>query len=180
MIITNNEEALRVVCAPALPEEIGALVDVLETELDRSNRLGSHGIGLAAPQIGIAKDIAIIRLGKEISINLVNSRIESAYDPKMFTNEGCLSFPGRSENTTRYQEVCISNSVYPNKFVAVGLLAVVCQHEIDHLNQSLFFDHSIKQIKNNKIRPNDPCVCGKIDINTKKIKKYKKCCGAGK
>lgn len=180
MIITNNEEALRVKCEPVLPEEVGQLVERLELELDNSNRLGSYGIGLAAPQIGIAKDIAIVRLGNNLNINLVNCKIDKGYDPKMFTNEGCLSFPGRSEDTMRYQEICISNNlVYPHKFVAVGLFAVVCQHEIDHLNQSLFFDHKMK-IRTGKVGPNDPCICGKPDSLTGKIKKFKKCCGIRK
>jgi peptide deformylase len=181
MIITNNEEALRVKCEPVSLEEVGQLVEALESELNNSNRLGNYGIGLAAPQIGIAKDIAIVRLGNNLNINLVNCKIEKGYDPKIFTSEGCLSFPGRSEDTTRYQEIVISNNLtYPHKFIAVGLFAVVCQHEIDHLNESLFFDRKIKNIKNGKVGPNDPCICGKVDILLGKVKKFKKCCGARK
>ncbi len=178
MIITNNEEALRVYCHPVLPEEVGELVSILEKELANSAKLGNPGIGLAAPQIGIAKDIAIIRLGNpEFDVNLVNSKIEQAYDKKIFQSEGCLSFPGRYETTMRYQEICVDNPLgYPKKFIASGLLAVACQHEIDHLNKSLFFDLSVN--KKSKAGPNDPCICGKVDPVSGKIKKYKKCCGS--
>ena len=181
MIITNDEKALRIKCEPVLLEEVDQLVSTLESELDRSNKLGNYGIGLAASQIGIAKHIAIIRLGENLNINLVNAKIEKGYDLKLFSDEGCLSFPGRLENTMRYQEIYITNNlVYPHRFIATGLLAVVCQHELDHLNENLFFDRAIKKedkIKQGKVGPNDPCICGKIDNLTGKIKKFKKCCG---
>lgn len=175
MIITNNELLLRVYCEPVLPEEVGSLVELLENELNNSAKLGRPGIGLAAPQIGIAKNIAIIRMGKSLNFNLVNCKLVSGYNPKVFKDEGCLSFPGRVENTMRFQEVRISNNlVYPNDFVATGLLAVACQHELDHLNQKLFMDHAIEKPKPFIIKktpkPNELCSCNSM-------KKYKKCCG---
>jgi peptide deformylase len=174
MIITNNEAALRVFCHAVQPTEINDLIITLENELDYANRLGKGGIGLAAPQIGIAKHIAIIRLGNGVNLNLVNAKLEKGFDPALFTQEGCLSFPGRVEDTIRFQEVYITNnSVEPNSFIATGLLAVVCQHELDHLNSVLFMDHKVIKtasiIKKKKVGPNDPCICGSG-------KKYKKCC----
>jgi len=171
MIITNNEAALRVKCKDVLPEEAGELIDLLERELTNANRLGKSGIGLAAPQIGIAKKIAIIRLGnKDLNINLVNPIINNAYDSRIFRQEGCLSFPGRVEDTTRFNEIHMTNNyIYPQNLIITGLLSVVCQHEIDHLNESLFMDHILPQNKKNKVGPNDQCICGSG-------KKYKKCC----
>ena len=174
MIITFNEAALRVKCEPVLPEEVGALVATLEKELEYANRLGKNGIGLAAPQIGIAKDIAIVRLPK-MNFDLVNAKLVKGYDPAMFTDEGCLSFPGRSENTIRFQEVHITNNlVEPHSFIATGFVAVVCQHELDHLNSTLFMDRAapkpVPVVKKVKVGPNEPCPCGSG-------KKYKKCCG---
>jgi peptide deformylase len=183
MIITNNEEALRVFCEPALPEEISSLIETLENELNYANRLGSSGIGLASPQIGIAKHIAIIRLPK-LSLNLVNAKIKNGYDPAIFQNEGCLSFPNKTEDTLRYQEVHISNDVEPYNFIATGFTAVAIQHEIDHLNQTLIFDRKTPKInpmiKTHKIKPNDPCICGKLNPLTNQPFKYKKCCGGNK
>lgn len=177
MIITNNEEALRVKCEDVAPEEVRALILALENELAYANRLGKGGIGLAAPQIGIPKNIAIVRMGKTngLDLDLVNCRIEKGFDPTIFKEEGCLSFPGRVEDTTRFQEVhIVNNLVYPHTFIATGLIAVVCQHELDHLNQTLFMDRKIPKLEpvvsKKKAGPNDPCPCSSG-------KKYKKCCG---
>jgi peptide deformylase len=173
MIIINNESLLRIPCLPVLPEEVGGLVQALENELTHANSLGVSGIGLAASQIGIGKNIAIIRMG-EHSINLVNAKIVHAYDPVLFRDEGCLSFPGRVENTIRFQEVHVSHLF--GEFIATGLLSVVCQHEIDHLNGALFLDHLAPKTTNKKIAgPNDPCPCGKLIDG--KVRKFKKCCG---
>lgn len=171
MIITYNEEALRVKCENVLPEEVGPLIYTLENELANANRLGKNGIGLAAPQIGIAKKISIIRLD-DIKLDLINCTLDTGHDPTIFVDEGCLSFPGKVENTTRFQEVYIKNNLKPPySFIATGFLAVACQHELDHVNSTLFTDRKVAkpEIKKSKIGPNDPCVCGSN-------KKYKKCC----
>lgn len=175
MLVTFNEEVLRAKCEDVRPEEVGELITTLEQELNNLNRLGKGGIGLAAPQIGIHKKISIVRLGNGFNLDLVNARIEAGFDPTTFTNEGCLSFPGRNETTTRFQEVhIVDNLVYPHSFIATGLIAVVCQHELDHLNSTLFMDRAIPKVTtvvgNKKARPKDPCTCGSG-------KKYKKCCG---
>jgi peptide deformylase len=174
MIITNNEQLLRVECQDVLPEEVGSLVATLEYELDRSNRLGRPGIGLAAPQIGIAKKIAIIRIDK-LKLDLVNAKLQQGFDPSIFREEGCLSFPGRVEDTIRFREVyIIDNLVNPYTFTATGLLSVVCQHELNHLNSTLFIDHMVAKpipiSKKEKMGPNEKCHCGSG-------LKYKKCCG---
>lgn len=177
MIIINDEEALRVKCEDVLPEEVGALIAQLEAELAEANRLGKGGIGLAAPQIGIAKNIAIVRMSKSngLDLDLVNCKPIQGYDPAVFTDEGCLSFPGRVEQTIRFQEIHIGNNlVYPHTFIATGLVAVVCQHELDHLNSTLFMDRVppriLPVVNKKKAKPNEPCPCGSG-------KKYKKCCG---
>lgn len=169
MLIINNEEALRVKCEEVKSEEVGELVSILERELAHINKFQKIGIGLAAPQIGIAKDISIVRLGGEYDINLVNAKISKKYDPIIFREEGCLSFPGRVENTNRFQEIVVIDNLWHIKsFVASGFVAVACQHEIDHTNSHLFIDHMIKEKPKGK--PNDLCPCGSG-------KKLKKCCG---
>ena len=174
MIIVNNEEALRVKCADVSLEEIGPIVELLEKELEHSAKLGRPGIGLAAPQIGIAKNIAIVRIDNLYKVNLVNCKIQNKYDKAIFQDEGCLSFPGRIENTMRYQEIHIVNNIIdPHSFVATGLMAVVIQHELDHLNGVLLPDIAIEKktySPNLKLGPNDKCFCGSL-------KKYKRCHG---
>jgi peptide deformylase len=172
-MILTDEKALRVKCEDVKPEEVDDIREALEKELKASENRGVPGIGLAAPQIGIPKRMAIIRFD-DFSIDLVNATIGKGYDELIFDNEGCLSFPGKLSKTRRYNEVHIlDNDVEPHRFVATGILAVACQHEINHLDGILLPDVEIKSDKNviskNKTRPNDPCICGSG-------KKYKKCC----
>lgn len=173
MIITD-EKILRMPCVNVLPEEIGELRNLLETELANSARLGRPGIGLSLPQIGIHKKMAIIRLGsKDQSLDIVNSHLIKGYDEFIHVDEGCLSFPNRSENVKRYQEIYVGgNLIYPHSFILTGLMAVCYQHESDHLNGILLPDRAIPKLISvkKKQRPNDLCECGS------KIK-YKKCCG---
>lgn len=170
MIITD-EKALRVKCEDVKPEEVDELRIALENELKASAERGSPGIGLAAPQIGIAKKMAIVRF-EDKAIDLVNAKIEKSFDLVEFDGEGCLSFPGKIVKTKRYQEVHVVNDVEPRRFIATNVLAVVLQHELDHTIGVLLPDVEIKKetfIKK-KIRPNDLCPCSSG-------KKYKKCCG---
>jgi len=176
MIITNDENILRAPCEDVTEEDAADLISKLDFELKEANRLGRGGIGLAAPQIGISKKAAIIRFSG-IDINLINCNVEKGFDKAKFLQEGCLSFPGRVEDTLRYQEVYITNNlVYPHSFIATGIVAVICQHEIDHLNGKLFMDNAIPEIAATsttaiiKQGPNDKCLC-------RSGKKFKKCCG---
>lgn len=180
-MILTDEQALRVKCVDVLPEEVEDIKAKLENELDLSAKRGRPGIGLAAPQIGIPKKMAIVRLkdsssGKEYNLDLVNATINKGYDLQLFQGEGCLSFPDRVETTKRYNEIhVLDNMVEPKQFVATGLLAVVIQHECDHYRGVLLPDVAIQKIEKQqekqafKVRPNDPCPCGSN-------KKYKKCC----
>lgn len=159
MIITNNEELLRKPCENATEEEVGEIIQQLDNELKNSARLGKVGVGLAAAQIGIYKKIAIVRYDK-FHLNLVNCNISNQYDPKIFTDEGCLSFPGRVENTMRFQEIVVSNNlVFPHNFIITGFPAVIVQHELDHLNSILLPDRALKKV-NKKLGPNEKCFCG--------------------
>lgn len=179
-MIIQDEKILRQKCEPVYNDEANELIKTLEDELYVANKLGKNGIGLAAPQIGIHKKAAIIRAGNNFSVNLLNAEIAHAYDLQLFKGEGCLSFPSRTEDTMRYNEVHVtSNLIKPYSFVCTGMLAVAVQHEIDHYNGVLFIDKIAPKLdlKKKKILPNDLCICGKINPNTGKPFKYKKCCG---
>lgn len=151
MILTDPNK-LRVQCIDVLPEEVGPLREALEKELKRSAERGQPGIGLAAPQIGIAKNMAIVRVpnpsGTFFSIDLVNARIAAGYDKSLFENEGCLSFPGLSERTMRYGEIhVVENMSGQERFIATGLLAVCIQHELDHTKGILLPDVALPKPK---------------------------------
>lgn len=171
-MIYTDEKVLRTPCTNATEDEVGSIVEQLEMELGHSGRMGRPGIGLAAPQIGIHKNVAIIRIDENHSINLVNCNIQNKYDSFIFRGEGCLSIPNIEKNTMRYGEIhIINNLVYPHAFILTGLMSVAAQHELDHLNSILITDIAIPEEKpKTKIRPNDKCYCGSNQ-------KFKRCHG---
>jgi peptide deformylase len=170
MIITD-EAVLRTPCTDVPENEVGAIVEQLERELEYSGRMGRPGVGLSAIQCGIYKNVAIIRIDNNHKVNLVNCKIQNKYDQFKFIGEGCLSYPNLVGDTIRYNEVHISdNLVYPHGMILTGLMGVVAQHEIDHWNNRLLPDFILPKEKPKKVRPNDICICGSG-------KKFKKCCG---
>ena len=147
MIIKNDESLLRVKCEPVKPEEVDFLRIKLEEELKASAKRGFPGLGLAAPQIGIPKTMAIVRIDRGLKIDLVNCRLGNRYDKFIFENEGCLSFPNRYVKTERFNQVfVVENMVEPYNFLATGLASVVIQHEIDHWFGCLLPDLDIKNM----------------------------------
>src|SRR3984893_4117469 len=104
----------------------------------------AHGIGLAAPQIGIPKRITVIDLSfqktPEDKIALINPEVV-AKEGKIFEEEGCLSLPDIREKVARAAKVKIrAQDLEGNWFErdADDLLARAFQHEMDHLDGGLF------------------------------------------
>lgn len=148
-MILTDENLLRVKCEDVQPEEIDSLRTLLEEELRKSAEAGRPGVGLAAPQIGIQKRMAIIRVPVKDSVfalDIVNLKPENikGYDRFIFDGEGCLSFPDRYERTWRYREIYVTNNgVSPHNFVLTGFPAVVVQHEQDHLDGIVFLERML-------------------------------------
>lgn len=148
MIITDVDQ-LRLPCSDVSSlEEAQEIIRALQDELKASSLRGQPGIGLAAPQIGIQKNVAIVRLpdlqGRNYSLNLINPKLHSGRLGAHFDQEGCLSFPNQRERVYRYQEICVDNhldSKMIESLVLMGLPAVVAQHEYDHLIGKLLIDH---------------------------------------
>lgn len=166
MIITDIE-LLRRKNIRVETNEVADLIHTLESELTHSR---SVGVGLAAPQIGINKSIAIVRLRTyeyEENYDLVNPIIVDKLHGFINEDEGCLSLPGKRINTRRYKEIFIKDELHPAGFVVTGFPAVVIQHEVDHLEGILITDRAVGK---DKIGRNDPCPCGSG-------KKFKKCHG---
>jgi peptide deformylase len=107
----------------------------------------AHGVGLAAPQIGIGKRLAVIDVTfkekPEEKLVLVNPEIIRR-EGKQNGQEGCLSLPEFRENVTRANIVTVrAQDVEGKWFEKTGddLLARAFLHEIDHLNGRLFISH---------------------------------------
>lgn len=106
----------------------------------------AHGIGLAAPQIGVSKRITVIDVSfkerPEEKLVLINPEIIER-EGKQFEEEGCLSLPEIREKVQRAAWVKVrAQDVNGKFFEAEGeeLLARAMQHEIDHLDGVLFID----------------------------------------
>ncbi len=102
----------------------------------------NKGIGLAAPQIGINKQIIIADIGKGL-IELINPQI-LLRKGKEIMGEGCLSLPGISVDVKRAEEIVVLGLDKRGKSVKMklkGLLARVIQHEMDHLMGNLIIDY---------------------------------------
>lgn len=103
--------------------------------------LEADGVGLAAPQVGIAKRIAIVDIGdKHGKIELINPEIVEE-EGEQVGPEGCLSFPDLYGEVKRSDYVKVRAQNRKGKWYeleARGFLARAIQHEIDHLNGVLF------------------------------------------
>lgn len=102
----------------------------------------NEGVGLAAPQIGVSERVIVIDTGKE-SFSLLNPKITKESEERITTKEGCLSLRGIWLDVTRSKRVKIEAENQKGEKLAIdaeGFLAVVFQHEIDHLNGKLFID----------------------------------------
>ena len=117
----------------------------------------SKGVGLAAPQIGISRRIAVIdlSLGEDPSQKLVLINPEIVHsEGKLVTEEGCLSVPGFREPVKRGAVVAVrAQNAKGETFEVTGedLLARALQHETDHLNGKLYLSH-LSALKRDIIR----------------------------
>jgi len=107
----------------------------------------AHGVGLAAPQIGISKRLAVIDVtfkeDPDAKLVLVNPEIIHS-EGRHSQNEGCLSIPDFRENVTRPRKVTIRAQDVTGKFyekTGEELLARAFLHETDHLNGKLYMSH---------------------------------------
>ena len=163
-------------------------------ELFRILNKRGDGIGLAANQVGIDAQVAVVNVTEPLVLinpKYIHKEFEIMY------GEGCLSYPGQAIKTKRYRDVIVQTAQSESGWYFSGaeipadesrgsweverkkkdsdlrLLESVCvQHEIDHLNGITIHDREIKLEPtkvDKKVGRNDSCPCGSG-------KKYKKCC----
>jgi peptide deformylase len=153
-IITAPDARLKQVSRPveAVDDALRALMDdMLET------MYAAPGIGLAAIQVGVAKNVIVIDLGKDDGMTeplfLVNPEILATSEELATYNEGCLSVPEEYWEVKRPARCRVRYLDYHGKqqvLEAEGLLATCVQHEMDHLKGILFIDH-LSSLKRNMI-----------------------------
>ena len=153
-ILKFPDQDLRIKAKPIeiFDEELKTLTDDMLETMHSVN-----GIGLAATQIGVAKQVAVIDISPEKNepLVIVNPAIQ-ILDPSKTEDydEGCLSVPGFFEKISRPSDIKLSYQDLNGKKQEIkpeGLLTKVVQHELDHLNGRLFVDH-ISELKRRRIR----------------------------
>jgi peptide deformylase len=117
----------------------------------------AKGIGLAAPQVGVAKQLLVIDLDLEEAATpplvLINPEITASGASLNTYEEGCLSIPKVYLNVVRPSVVEVSfrdEMGRPRKLKADGLLARCIQHEMDHLQGVLFVDRVTDELSLNE------------------------------
>lgn len=117
--------------------------------LDEMTRImyEKDGIGLAAPQIGVLKQVVVIDVSELVESEdlriFINPQIHQSSGESV-VEEGCLSIPNVKEDVSRPDKISLSYQDETGKqFTGEfdGWLARVLQHEIDHLNGVLFVDY---------------------------------------
>ncbi|GAJ38696.1 peptide deformylase [Saccharococcus caldoxylosilyticus] len=143
-IVTYPADILEKECEPVKRFDrqlIKLLNDMYDTMVE------ADGVGLAAPQVGIAKQIAVVDVGDEHGrIELINPVILEARGEQTGP-EGCLSFPGLFGEVKRADYVKVraqDRRGRPFTLEATGFLARALQHEIDHLHGILFTSKVIR------------------------------------
>ena len=102
------------------------------------------GIGIAAPQIGIMKRIFVTHVQNDIERVFINPSILETSQKTDKYEEGCLSVPGIYATIVRAESIKVqawNEKGRPFTLETSGLLARVIQHELDHLNGTIFLDH---------------------------------------
>jgi peptide deformylase len=130
-------------------EPIRTITSEIQTLIDdmAETMYAAPGVGLAATQIGVAVQLFVIDVAEQDQPSdlrvFINPDILERHDAVTW-NEGCLSFPGVTEEVDRAARVKVRAQGRDGRWFeleAEGLLAVAIQHEYDHLQGVLMIDH---------------------------------------
>ena len=149
----DGEEALSKVCKPVgIPSErMKALLDDLIDTLYESG-----GVGLAEPQVGVLRRMAVIDIGEGV-IELVDPEIISE-EGEQTGAEGCLSYPEHWGIVTRPNKVVVraaDRDGNVREIAGEGLLARALCHEIEHLDGHMFMEKVTEWIKPEEIEEDE-------------------------
>ena len=136
-IVKQGDSVLGKMCRPVTEfgERLWILLDDMHDTLRAAN-----GAGLAAPQVGVLRSVALVMLEDESYLEIINPKIIKAEGTQSGT-EGCLSVPDKFGIVTRPMNVTVvAQDRYGKEFTysAEGFTARAFCHEIDHLSGHLF------------------------------------------
>lgn len=144
MIVKIGEDILRKKCKEVteFDAHLGELLDDMkETMLD------ADGVGLAGPQVGVLRRVAVVSPNGKNFYEFVNPVIVSSSGTQI-CREGCLSVPGINGEVERPKKIeVMAYDRNGRRFMlkAEGFLANICCHEFDHLDGILFIDKMMKR-----------------------------------
>src|SRR5712691_610235 len=136
---------------PMIDASIRRLIDDMIESMYAAN-----GVGLAAPQIGVSLRVIVIGMPEEEPFALINPEIVKRNGERT-VEEGCLSVPGYRGELTRSVNVIVRGLKADGKMIRMkardDLLAQAFEHEIDHINGTLYVDHLPSMDVLRKIEP---------------------------
>lgn len=155
VLLTTNEQDLKILRRPCKDINFGKDGENVEKLISRmkATMFAESGVGIAAPQIGISRNIFLF-----VRVDQPNAPVEVAINPKIvnhpdeticFERDGCLSIPDISANSIRYPWIEVEYLNENGKKIREKLVgysrqdnfvAVIFQHEFDHLQGVLFTD----------------------------------------
>ena len=123
----------------AVKEMTGRLKELISDMFD--TMYDANGVGLAAPQVGILKQIFVVDIGDGVRYVCINPKIEAVGEEEQCGEEGCLSVPGKEGKVTRPMNIhveALNQNMEPFSLDASGFLARAFCHEYDHLQGVLY------------------------------------------
>jgi len=156
-IVTLGDETLRKHCKPQekFDKKLGTLLKDMADTMYKA-----EGVGLAAPQVGILRRIAVIDITEDHSglIELVNPEFV-VREGTQTGREGCLSLPGRQAVVTRPMKVKVrfqdrNGDTY--EMETEGFEARAVCHELDHLDGTLYIDVMDRELSEEEIKGHIP------------------------
>ena len=144
-VVKMGEETLRKKCKKVekFDENLWVLLEDMFETMNKNN-----GMGLAAPQVGILKQIVVMEVNGA-KFEMINPEIIEQSQETIDDEEGCLSVPGVYETIQRPAKVSVQAYNENGKMFtldAEGLLARIIQHEYDHLEGMLFIDRGDPEV----------------------------------
>jgi peptide deformylase len=149
------DPALRNAASPVaeVDEEVRRLAARMVDVMDRA-----HGVGLAAPQLGVLRRMLVYRVGEEDAVRvLINPSLSELSEETVVSTEGCLSLLGGElqvpvSRHVRVHVSAVDSDGDPVELEAEGFEARVIQHEIDHLDGVLIVDRAQDEQRREALR----------------------------
>ena len=155
----KENEILRAVSEPVkkIDRKLLKFIEDMKVTMDKE-----HGVGLAAPQVGVNQRVVVCRFNHdtphEVIVAMINPHITSRSKEMVLGEEGCLSLPKLFDSIARHESLTVKFLDTKGREQVLklkGFNARIVQHEVDHVDGNLYIDHLgdevTLQLKHHKI-----------------------------